>query len=1022
MKKIIITILFLSLTAALVFAGGKKEVPPEVILNMESDTAISPTSSFGVQDELKFIFSLAPAKGKTIVTAEVAVIDPAGAVVWTYETVPPKEKGEPYSETISWDGKHVSGVYLDDGTYLIQAVAWDSNEIFGESEIKQITIDNKVPDISVTLPYSIFSPNDDGRKDFLVIEQDGSSEKLWNAEIIDARGNSVYTKQWTDRSPSNFTWDGRNSKGKKVPDGTYTYKIESYDKAGNQVVYERDGIELDTKSTDIELTRNLQTFSPNGDGTKDTITFTPEVDITSGIENWTLTVLDSTGTVVREKSGSDVPAPFEYAGENNAGSKVEDGEYTASLSILYDNGNKPSAETKPFVIDTQKPRAELSVNYDVFSPDGDKDKDRLAISSNTSREDRWTGKIVDSDDTTVIEYSWRGTPPDKISWDGRDGSGDLVDDGEYTFVLTATDEAGNSARYRTDTFEKKMFSVEDIAVSKDATYLSPNGDGTKDSIGFSIETTGEETLESYRFTISDETGKTVYTETGTSAGKRKISWNGKNTEGATVPDGEYTATLTAMYASGDEPSLTTEPFYVDTEKPSISLSTDYTLFSPNGDGRKDSVTVNQDSGTEDLWEAKVTGPAGNTIMETYWKGEAGTFTWDGKNENGNTVEDGTYTYTVSAVDRAGNSVTKKIENIQIDTKATPIYVSSEVKAFSPNGDGRKDAVVFNLYAEVTRGIESWELAIHNADDGTEVKSFRGNGSAPVPETVQWKGTNNNNNIAPEGEYVGELTVTYENGNQPREKTESTIKIDVTEPTVNVSIAPKPFSPDGDGIDDTVTIDVEAEDNNKITSWDAEIFDPADNLFYRISGEGTVDRSFTWDGKSEDGELVQAASDYRLELTAKDLASNVAEKTRIIPVDVFIVEEDGKKKIQISSIIFPPDSPDHTAVDKQQRQKNNQVLDRLAEILKKYDQYQIRIEGHAVVEFWKWEGAAEWEQYNELLPLSENRAKSVRDALVERRISENRLSVKGYGGDNPVVPHSDIENRWKNRRVEFILTE
>ena len=781
MKRITITVVFFFLAASLAFAGGKKEEPPEVVLNMESGNAISPISSFGSQDELEFIFSLAPAKGKTIVTAELAVIDPAGSVVWNYETVPPEEKGEPYSETVTWNGKHRNGAYLDDGKYLIQAVAWDSNDIYGESEMKQITIDNKVPDISVTLPYSIFSPNDDGRKDFLVIEQDGSSEKLWNAEILDEQGNSVYTKQWTNGSPSNFTWDGRNIKGKKVPDGSYTYKIESYDKAGNSVVYERNGIELDTKSKEIELARNLQIFSPNNDGTKDTITFTPEVDISEGIKNWTLQVLDNAGTAVWEKSGTEVPSAVDYSGKNNAGSDVEDGEYTASLSILYNNGNKPEAETKPFVIDTQKPRAELSVNYDVFSPDGDKDKDRLVISNETSREDRWKGKIVDSGDTPVIEYSWRGTPPDEISWDGRGASGNLVDDGEYTFVLTASDEAGNSARYRTDTFEKKMFSVADIAVSKDATYLSPNGDGKKDSIEFSLEITGEETLESYRFTISDDAGTSVYTETGTSAEKRTINWNGENTEGGTVPDGKYTATLTAMYASGDEPSLTTKPFYVDTEKPSISLSADYKLFSPNDDGRKDAVTINQDSSSEQLWEAKIIGPDGNTVTETYWKGEAGNFTWNGKNENGNTVEDGTYTYTVSAVDRAGNSATKKIENIQIDTKATPIYVSSEVKAFSPNGDGRKDAVVFNLYAEVTQGIESWELAIQNAADGAEVKSFRGDGTAPVPETVQWKGTNKNNNTAPEGEYVGELTITYENGNQPRETTETAIKLDVTDP-------------------------------------------------------------------------------------------------------------------------------------------------------------------------------------------------------------------------------------------------
>jgi flagellar hook assembly protein FlgD len=466
LKKIIVTVLFLFLTAALVFAGGKKEEPPAVVLNLEGETAISPTSSLGKQDELKILYSVAPAKGKTITVIQLAVIDPAGSVVWKYDNAPTKEKGETVTEYISWNGTRMSGRYLDDGTYLLQAVAWDSNDIYAESEMKEITIDNSPPVVSVTLPYTIFSPNDDGRKDFLVIEQDGSTEKVWNGKIIDADGNSVYTKQWMDRSPANFTWEGTGLDGKTVPDGEYTYIIESSDEAGNSVKYERENIELNTKSTEIELTRDRRIFSPNGDGTKDTINFSTGIDITAGIEKWTIEVRDESNSVVWEKSGSEVPDKLSYDGTNKAGNTVEDGKYTAHLSVLYENGNKPEAETKPFFVDTEKPQAMLSVNHDIFSPDGDKDKDRLVISSDTSRENRWKGKIVNSDDTTVIDYSWRGTPPDEISWDGRDSSGDLVDDGEYTFVLTATDEAGNSARYRTDTFEKKMLSTADISISK----------------------------------------------------------------------------------------------------------------------------------------------------------------------------------------------------------------------------------------------------------------------------------------------------------------------------------------------------------------------------------------------------------------------------------------------------------------------------------------------------------------------------------------------------------------------------
>ncbi len=49
-----------------------------------------------------------------------------------------------------------------------------------------------------------------------------------------------------------------------------------------------------------------------------------------------------------------------------------------------------------------------------------------------------------------------------------------------------------------------------------------------------------------------------------------------------------------------------------------------------------------------------------------------------------------------------------------------------------------------------------------------------------------------------------------------------------------------------------------------------------------------------------------------------------------------------------------------------------------------------------------------------------RADAIRDALVERGIEARRMTTVGIGGSQPVVPHGDLDNRWKNRRVEFIL--
>ncbi len=55
-----------------------------------------------------------------------------------------------------------------------------------------------------------------------------------------------------------------------------------------------------------------------------------------------------------------------------------------------------------------------------------------------------------------------------------------------------------------------------------------------------------------------------------------------------------------------------------------------------------------------------------------------------------------------------------------------------------------------------------------------------------------------------------------------------------------------------------------------------------------------------------------------------------------------------------------------------------------------------------------------------LALSEERAKVCYDYLIDRGISETRLTYKGYGVQNPVADNKTKEGRAKNRRTEFFI--
>ena len=54
-------------------------------------------------------------------------------------------------------------------------------------------------------------------------------------------------------------------------------------------------------------------------------------------------------------------------------------------------------------------------------------------------------------------------------------------------------------------------------------------------------------------------------------------------------------------------------------------------------------------------------------------------------------------------------------------------------------------------------------------------------------------------------------------------------------------------------------------------------------------------------------------------------------------------------------------------------------------------------------------------------LSENRAKTVYDYLIQHHIEKSRLSYKGYGFDQAIASNDNPEGRALNRRTEFKIT-
>lgn len=87
-----------------------------------------------------------------------------------------------------------------------------------------------------------------------------------------------------------------------------------------------------------------------------------------------------------------------------------------------------------------------------------------------------------------------------------------------------------------------------------------------------------------------------------------------------------------------------------------------------------------------------------------------------------------------------------------------------------------------------------------------------------------------------------------------------------------------------------------------------------------------------------------------------------------------------------------------------------TLESVALVLKEFDQTTIQIEGHT--------DSTGGDSYNQML--SERRASSVRDFLLNRGIEPRRTRAVGYGERYPISTNNTAAGREQNRRVELTL--
>jgi len=190
--------------------------------------------------------------------------------------------------------------------------------------------------------------------------------------------------------------------------------------------------------------------------------------------------------------------------------------------------------------------------------------------------------------------------------------------------------------------------------------------------------------------------------------------------------------------------------------------------------------------------------------------------------------------------------------------------------------------------------------------------------------------------------------------------------------------------------------------NQIVYWDRSIGKEA-AYEEKFSLTFTMSNGVKYEFRgTANAELIEA--DY---MDKEKLLEEIAEEINRLEIpDVSVKMTDEGISLSLDEIKFYADSSMMLPGEQEK-------LDGIADILKRYPDRDILISGHAALA-----GSKDY-----LLKLSQQRARAVADYFLANNVrTPDRIVTRGYGADKPIADNSTEEGKRKNRRVEITILE
>jgi flagellar hook assembly protein FlgD/predicted SnoaL-like aldol condensation-catalyzing enzyme len=431
-------------------------------------------------------------------------------------------------------------------------------------------VDKTAPVLRVTPDYNQFSPNGDGRQDFIVFHidvKDASPITQWRLVIKNAKGETVKTfeKDRRKRSvffplyriftdlfkrgeyryiPESITWDGTSQKlnttastaanppAIKLPDGSYFYEMTVTDEktmsnnANGTVV-------IDTVFPDVIVKRDTKSENHNNlQANQQNKIFLAIAQFTSARadEIFTGTIYNDSGKSVKSwlwKEAANLPKTFSWNGTDQNGVPVQEGIYEYELKAVDAAGNQSTVKIEHVNVFYGNSFYDVIAETPGFSPNGD--------------------GIMD---TINFSFAYIGNAA---------GNGGNTQGGMVSWAAYLTREKIKDLKDFTDSLKKKN-------------NTSSNADAPV--VDSTIQT--------------PENFKYVFTWSGDKSNfLNRQSWSGKDTKERPVEDGYYYFTLVVKTKEGAFFKSESTRIALDTAPPDVRIQPWQDSITPDGDGIND---------------------------------------------------------------------------------------------------------------------------------------------------------------------------------------------------------------------------------------------------------------------------------------------------------------------------------------------------------------------------------------------------------------------------------------------------